>query len=127
MGAHEIGDFQPVPNRPGRLARELMANVHEFERMFLTETIMEAGSSIPLHIHSVEEGWVVLEGELSFRLGDELLKAGKDTTVYVPAGLAHAVLNAGSVPARALTAAPTARDRFYREATHYLEGVARVD
>jgi quercetin dioxygenase-like cupin family protein len=127
MSAHPIGDFPRVLNRPGRTARDLLGAEQGFDGLFITETIMEPGSSIPLHTHIVEEGWVVLEGSLTFRLGDESLVASALCNVHVPAGVPHAVVNDASTPSRALTAAPWDRSTCYRDATTYLEGQARVD
>ena len=127
MSVHLLGPFEDVPNRPGRQARNLIASEHGFDSMFLTDTTMEAGSSIPLHTHPVEEGWVVTEGALVLQLGDESVVAQSGSVVRVPPGVPHAVRNDGPERARALTAAPWARDKFYSEATTYLEGVARID
>jgi quercetin dioxygenase-like cupin family protein len=127
MSVFPVGDFAPVPNRPGRTARDLIGNEHGFDSMFVTETVMEPGSAIPLHRHSVEEGWVVLEGELTFRLGDEDVTVAAGNVVRVPSEVAHAVVNDSGAAARALTAAPWERSRFYSDATTYLEGVARTD
>ena len=44
-----------------------------------------------LHIHhSDDEAWHVLEGTLVFRFADEQLEALAGSTVFVPAGVAHA-------------------------------------
>ena len=127
MSVHLIGPFEDVPNRPGRQARDLIGSKQGFDSMFLTDTTMEAGSAIPLHTHPVEEGWVVTEGSLVLQLGDESVVAPSGSVVRVPPNVPHAVRNDGPEAARALTAAPWARDRFYSEATTYLEGVARTD
>jgi quercetin dioxygenase-like cupin family protein len=43
-----------------------------------------------LHVHhSDDEAWHVLEGELTFRYADRTETAGPETTVFVPAGVAH--------------------------------------
>ncbi|HEY7268486.1 MAG TPA: cupin domain-containing protein, partial [Dehalococcoidia bacterium] len=120
MSVHPIGDFEPVPNRPGRAARDLMGSEHGFDSLFLTETVIAPGSAIPLHTHTVEEGWVVLEGRLAFRVGDESVTAGAGTVVRVAPGVPHAVVNSAGLSARALTAAPWPREGFYRDATTYL-------
>lgn len=127
MSAHPIRDFEPVPNRPGRTARDLMGSEQGFGSLFLTETVMQPGSSIPLHTHSVEEGWVVMAGELEFQVGNDSLAVRAMLSVHVPAGTPHAVVNKGTVAARALTAAPWDRATFYRDATNYLEGQSRTD
>ena len=44
-----------------------------------------------LHIHhSDDEAWHVLEGTLVFKFIDEQIEAPAGTTVFVPAGVAHA-------------------------------------
>jgi mannose-6-phosphate isomerase-like protein (cupin superfamily) len=104
-----------------------MGSEQGFASLFLTETVMQPGSSIPLHTHSVEEGWVVMAGELEFRVGNDSLAVGAMLSVHVPPGVPHAVVNKGTVAARALTAAPWDRATFYRYATNYLEGQPRSD
>jgi quercetin dioxygenase-like cupin family protein len=43
-----------------------------------------------LHVHhSDDEGWHVLEGQLTFRYADRTETAGPGTTVFIPAGVAH--------------------------------------
>ena len=43
-----------------------------------------------LHVHhSDDEGWHVLDGELTFRYTDRTEKVGAGGTVFVPAGVAH--------------------------------------
>ena len=43
-----------------------------------------------LHVHyGDDEAWHVLEGSLTFRLGDKEVKAEAGTTVFVPAGVPH--------------------------------------
>jgi quercetin dioxygenase-like cupin family protein len=116
-----------VPDRPGRRARNLAGSEHGFDSLFVTENEMDPGSSIPLHTHTVEEAWVVTAGELTLRLGDELLVVPAGHVARVPPNVPHAVVNAGPNTARAVTAAPWARATFYTEATIYLEGLARSD
>jgi quercetin dioxygenase-like cupin family protein len=44
-----------------------------------------------LHVHrSDDEAWHVLEGQLTFRYADRAETIGPGTTVFVPAGVAHA-------------------------------------
>ena len=43
-----------------------------------------------LHVHNNDdEAWYVIEGILTFRLGDSTVKAGPGTTVMAPAGTPH--------------------------------------
>ena len=48
-----------------------------------------------LHVHcSDDEAWHVLEGTLTFKFKDGEVKASAGTTVFVPAGVAHAFYEA---------------------------------
>jgi quercetin dioxygenase-like cupin family protein len=123
MSVFPIGPLEDVPNRPGRRARNLVGSEHGFDSVFVAETEMDAGSSIPLHTHPIEEAWVVTEGELVVRLGDENVIVPSGSVVRVPPDVPHAVRNDGPSTARALTAAPWNRATFHTDATTYLEGV----
>ncbi len=125
MTAHPIRDFQPVPTRPGTRARDLIATEHGVTSFFVSELLMEEGASVPLHTHPIEEAWVVTEGALTVRMGDETLVIPAESVVRIPPGVPHAVRNAGPVQARALAAAPWNRATFFKEATTYLEGQPR--
>jgi mannose-6-phosphate isomerase-like protein (cupin superfamily) len=57
----------------------------------------------PLHVHhSDDEAWYVLEGELGFRLGEEVVIAAAGCAVVAPRGTPHTYWNAGAAEARYL-------------------------
>jgi mannose-6-phosphate isomerase-like protein (cupin superfamily) len=57
----------------------------------------------PLHLHrSDDEAWVVLEGSLGFRIGDEEREIAAGEWVFVPRGTAHSYWNPSSEPTRYL-------------------------
>jgi len=59
----------------------------------------------PLHVHrNDDEAWYVLDGELAFRLGDEVLHAPAGGAVVAPRGTAHTYWNPRPEPARYLLA-----------------------
>jgi quercetin dioxygenase-like cupin family protein len=124
MSVYPLGPLEDVPNRPGRRSRNLVGSEHGFDSLFVAETEMDAGSSIPFHTHPIEEAWVVTEGELVLRLGEETVVVPAGSVARVPPEVPHAVRNEGSGVARALTAAPFDRASFYSAGTTYLEGVA---
>jgi quercetin dioxygenase-like cupin family protein len=70
----------------------------------------------PLHIHPpFDEFFYVLDGELTFRLGEESAILDAGGYVYVPGGQPHAFANASSEPARMLVvAAPAGFEGFFR-------------
>jgi quercetin dioxygenase-like cupin family protein len=123
MSVFPLGPMADVPNRPGRRSRDLVGSEHGFDSVFVAETEMDVGSRIPLHTHPIEEAWVVTDGVLAVRLGDETVEVPAGSVVRVPPGVPHAVVNEGTSTARALTAAPWDRATFYTTGTTYLEGV----
>jgi quercetin dioxygenase-like cupin family protein len=123
MSVHPIGPLEDVPNRPGRRSRGLAGSEHGFDSLFIVETEMDVGSSIPLHTHPIEEAWVVTDGQLVVRLGEDTVLVPSGCVVRVPPDVPHAVRNEGNSVARALTAASWDRASFYSKTTTYLEGV----
>jgi mannose-6-phosphate isomerase-like protein (cupin superfamily) len=68
----------------------------------LVEVLEPEGGGGPLHVHHREdEGFWIMEGELTFRIGDQTLKAGPGSFVFGPRGVPHSYrVDAG--PARIL-------------------------
>lgn len=62
------------------------------------------GNPAPLdHVHrTYDEVFYVLEGQFEFRVGNEIVQAGADTTVVVPRGTPHTYKNCGDQPGRIL-------------------------
>ena len=54
----------------------------------------------PLHSHTEDEAWYVLEGSLCVRVGDDHSQIGAGGAVVVPGGTAHTYWNPGTEPAR---------------------------
>jgi mannose-6-phosphate isomerase-like protein (cupin superfamily) len=76
------------------LRSEGQAAIAAFGRSF---DIQEWSGSGPayLHVHySDDEAWHILEGTLTFRFLDRIREASAGTTVFVPAGVAHAYYEA---------------------------------
>lgn len=129
MTAHlqPIGDFHPIPNRPGTRGRNLIATEHGFTSLFVSEFSMDRGASIPLHTHPAEEALVVTEGSLTIQIGDQTVIAEAESVVRIPPGVPHAVRNEGPESVRAFGAAAWNRATWFTEATNYLEGEPRTD
>ncbi len=53
------------------------------------------GEGPRLHRHPYDETWVVYEGSLTFRLGEERHAVGPGDVVIAPAGVAHSFVNDG--------------------------------
>ena len=57
----------------------------------------------PLHLHrSDDEAWVVLEGRLGFRVGDEEREVAAGDSLLAPRGTPHSYWNPAAEPARYL-------------------------
>ena len=79
------------------------------------------GFGSPIHIHSDDdEFFVVLEGEVRFRLGDEETNVGARSFVYGPRGIAHGfTMNSGTARVLLLFG-PAGVENFFREASAYV-------
>ena len=67
------------------------------------EIVLPAGSAgPPLHHHDFDEAFYVLDGELTFQLGEELATAGPGTLTFAPRGSHHTLANLSDADARYL-------------------------
>jgi len=68
----------------------------------------------PLHHHDFDEAFYVLEGALTFQLGDELRTAGPGELVFAPRGAHHTLANLSAAPARyLLICTPASFERYF--------------
>ena len=82
------------------------------------------GFGSPIHIHSDDdEFFVVLEGEVRFRLGDEDVDVGPRSFVYGPSGIAHGFTMNSDTARVLLFFGPAGVEEFFREAAAYLATV----
>lgn len=81
----------------------------------LIEDLASKGAGTPLHRHQEDdEAFYVLEGELTFYLGnEEPIHAGAGTFVHIPGGTVHA-FRVDSETARYLIITTPQHERFYR-------------
>jgi quercetin dioxygenase-like cupin family protein len=56
----------------------------------------------PLHHHDFDEAFYVLDGALTFQVGEELVTAGPGALAFAPRGVHHTLANLADVPARYL-------------------------
>lgn len=73
-----------------------------------------AGNGAPLHTHSWEETFYLIEGELEIQIDDRTFMAQAGATVYFPENVAHA-FRICSETARFLVIMPAYADDFFRE------------
>jgi quercetin dioxygenase-like cupin family protein len=68
----------------------------------------------PLHHHAFDEAFYVLDGELTFQLGDELLTAGPGALVFAPRDAHHTLANLSDTEARyLLVCTPAGFERYF--------------
>lgn len=85
-------------------------------RVSVIEHLSPPGSGSPLHLHSREDEWFyVIEGELTFWVGGQVIEAPAGSFVYGPRGIAHTFLVSSDAPARfLLVTEPGGFDGFVR-------------
>ncbi|HYV34292.1 MAG TPA: cupin domain-containing protein [Gemmataceae bacterium] len=83
----------------------------------LLEAIVPPGGGPPPHVHSrEEEGFYVLEGEITFQIDGERLVAGPGTFANMPVGTPHSFKNESDRPAKMLIwVAPAGLERMFFE------------
>jgi mannose-6-phosphate isomerase-like protein (cupin superfamily) len=81
------------------------------------DIVQRRGGEPPLHVHHREdEAFCVLEGEMTFHVGDERLAAPAGSFVFLPRDVPHTFTVDGSGVARVLQlCAPPGVERFFRE------------
>ncbi len=81
------------------------------------EAIVPPGSGPPPHIHSrEEESFLVLEGEMTFQLGEDRFVASEGTFLNMPVGSLHCFKNESDKTARLLiTLAPAGLEKMFFE------------
>jgi mannose-6-phosphate isomerase-like protein (cupin superfamily) len=110
-------DAQPVVVPPGRGHRvgnvEFLARTADTPRFTFGIIEIAPGREIEAHVHAGEDdAFYILEGEMTFLLGDERVAAPPGTFVLAPPGAEHGFRNEGATPVRMLNIhAPAGFDR----------------
>src|ERR1700736_5820765 len=83
----------------------------------LIEVVVPPGFSPPLHVHSREdEPMYVIEGRVTYQVGDRRFEAGPGSFVFLPRGIPHTFVIEGDTPARMLVlCTPGGFERFHLE------------
>jgi quercetin dioxygenase-like cupin family protein len=83
----------------------------------LWEALVPPGGGPPPHVHSrEEEGFYVLEGEITFTVNGERVVASAGTSANMPVGTPHSFKNESARPARMLImVAPAGLERMFFE------------
>lgn len=81
------------------------------------EAIVPPGGGPPPHVHSrEEEGFYILEGEITFSVGEERIVATAGMFANMPVGTPHSFKNESTRPAKMLiSAAPAGLEQMFFE------------
>jgi len=101
----------------GDIYRFLATSGETGGRYSMFEATVLPGGGPPPHIHRREdETFYVLEGEITFQVGDERRVAKSGTFVHMPIGILHAFKNETSQPAKMLISfAPAGLEEMFFE------------
>ena len=88
---------------PGRFADLKLLRHETADSIMLFEELLPAGTKSLFHLHrdSDEVAWV-LEGEMTFKIGDDVRVGGPGTCAFLVRNVPHAWKNSGSGIARVL-------------------------
>ena len=83
----------------------------------LWEAIVPPGGGPPPHVHRrEEEGFYILEGEITFTMGDQRLVASAGIFANMPVGTPHSFKNESGKPAKMLISiAPAGLEKMFFE------------
>lgn len=85
------------------------------ELAVIEEVVESEFAGPPLHLHpTFDEAFYVLDGELTFRLDDDILTGGPGTFVFAQRGTPHTFANLSGETARVLIVCrPAGFDRYF--------------
>ncbi len=92
----------------------LLRGEHSDGRVAVIETSPGPGAGPPLHRHDFDETFYVLDGELTFQLGDELLTRKQGELAFAPRDAHHTLANPSGSEARyLLVCTPAGFERYF--------------
>jgi quercetin dioxygenase-like cupin family protein len=84
---------------------------------------LSGGGRPPLHHHDFDEAFYVLEGELTFQLGEDVFTRSAGELAFAPRGVAHTYANLSGAPARALLViTPAGFERYFDQIAARISG-----
>jgi quercetin dioxygenase-like cupin family protein len=112
------GDGQHLKESSGQVTTMKLFGRETGQSVTLFEQAVPAGSKnswLHLHRHSDEVAYV-LEGEFTFKIGDDVTTGGPGACAFIPRNVPHAWKNSGSQPGRVVFFfTPASAGRFIEE------------
>lgn len=101
----------------GEVSRFLATGEDTNGKYALWEVTVAPGGGPPPHVHSrEEEGFYILEGEISFTIGDKRIVASAGMFANMPVGTPHSFKNESNRPAKMLiVVAPAGLEQMFFE------------
>jgi mannose-6-phosphate isomerase-like protein (cupin superfamily) len=91
---------------PGEFGHAMEGGQYGFKTLSFIITETQPGGGPPLHVHEHEEAHVVLQGKVSYVIGDQRFTVEGPYVVKIPAGVPHTFVNAGTQPLRLIAVLP---------------------
>jgi quercetin dioxygenase-like cupin family protein len=103
----------------GQLATVKIGGERTQDRWTLVEFEAPPGNGPPLHVHADDdESFYVIDGEITFYVGDAVIEARSGSFAFAPRGVPHTFVVGGQRPARYLVVSePAGFERFVAEAS----------
>ena len=73
----------------GSLARVKASGDQTGGAVGIVELVSPAGYETPLHVHTDDEAFYVLEGKMTLFVGDQVIKLGPGSYAFAPRGIPH--------------------------------------
>ena len=107
MSAHGIviapGEGPVWSMEPGRTSVLKLQNGDTEQSVMMFEETAPVGTATPVHLHrGSDEVAYVLNGEITFKIGDQITVGGPGTTAFMPRDVPHAWKSTGAEPGRVL-------------------------
>jgi len=87
----------------GMLSEQLVSGADTGGQLSASLVTHRPGAASPLHVHTREaEAWYLLEGTMTYRAGEQLVRLTAGDFIYLPRSVPHAFRITGATPARFL-------------------------
>jgi mannose-6-phosphate isomerase-like protein (cupin superfamily) len=97
---------------PGEFGHAMHGADYGFKSLSLIIAETQPGGGPPLHVHDCEEAHVLLEGKVTYVIGDKRFTVEAPYIVKIPAGVPHTFVNAGQQPLRLIGVLPMSRIQY---------------